>query len=58
MIPLVSISEISSLYLVSVTTDRFESTRVTNPEDRVSRDEAHYAKGYFVLLNLPTPLGR
>ena len=41
IIPLVSISEISSLYLASVAV-RFESTLVANPEDRFSRDKAHF----------------
>ena len=39
IIPLVSISEISSLYLASVA----ESTLVANPEDRFSHDLAHIA---------------
>ena len=45
IIPLVSISELSSLYLASVAVQagcRFESYPVANPEDRFSRDEAHF----------------
>ena len=40
IIPLVSIFEISSLYLASVAAQVFESTLVANPEDRFSRDRA------------------
>ena len=40
IIPLVSICEISSLYLASVAAQVFESTLVANPEDRFSRDGA------------------
>ena len=41
IIPLVSISEISSLYLASVAAQAvFESYLVANPEDRFSHDEA------------------
>ena len=42
IIPLVSISEISSLYLASVAAQAGLSvTWSENPEDRFSRDEAH-----------------
>ena len=46
MIPLVSISEISSLYYKTIAglcswADRFESYLVENSEERFSRDEAH-----------------
>ena len=40
IIPLVSISEISSLYLASVTAQAGLSTLIANPEDKFSRDEA------------------
>ena len=40
--PLVSISEISSLYLASVAAQAgFESTLFANPNDRFSHDVAH-----------------
>ena len=39
IIPLVSISKISRLYLASVA-GQFECTLVTNPKDRFSRDKA------------------
>ena len=41
IIPLVSISEISSLYLASVAEQACLSYLVANPENRFSRDEAH-----------------
>ena len=41
IIPLVSTSKISSLYLASVAAQAGLSTLVANPEDRFSRDEAH-----------------
>ena len=42
IIPLVSISKLSSLLLGSVAAQtRFESTLVANLEDRFSRDKAH-----------------
>ena len=40
LIPLVSISEIPSLYLAPEAEQAGLSTLVTNPEDRFSRDEA------------------
>ena len=46
IIPLVSISKILSLYLVSVACGQFVSYLVTNPEDRFSCDEAHLIQGY------------
>ena len=45
IIPVVSISKIANLYLASLAVQgRFESTLVANPEDRFSRDEAHFIK--------------
>ena len=41
IIPLVSITEISNIYLASVAAHHFESTLVANPKDRFSIDEAH-----------------
>ena len=41
IIPLISISEISSLSSFCGCTGRFESRLIANPEDRFSRDEAH-----------------
>ena len=41
IISLVSLSEISSFYLISMTAQTGLSTLVTNPKDRFSRDEAH-----------------
>ena len=52
MIPLVSISEISSLYLASVEAGRFVSYLVANTEDRFSRDEAHIIIIIFTLALL------
>ena len=42
IMPLVSISEISSLASFCGCTGQFESTLVANPEDRFSRDEAQF----------------
>ena len=48
IIPLVPISEISSLHLASVTcAGRFESYLVENPEDRFSCDEAHFKSRFL-----------
>ena len=46
IISLVSVSEISSLYLAFFCgcADQFESTQVANPKDRFSRDEAQIKK--------------
>ena len=48
IIPLLSISEISSLYLASVAVQAGLSLPVANPEDRFSRDEAHLLKISFM----------
>ena len=42
IIPLVSISKISSLYLASVAAQAGLSYLVAHPENRFSRDEAHF----------------
>ena len=52
IIPLVSIFEISSPYLVSVTAQTGLSlTWVANPGDRFSRDEAHIKIIGYILTN-------
>ena len=51
-IPLLLKSEISSFYPASVTTGRFVSDLVGNPEDRFSRVAAHTGPGANMVANM------